>query len=178
MARVHAADRWVVEFDGPPLELMTDGRSRFDQRLAALGPDVLEEEFDRERFIGRVREDDPSRPVGDALLDQRNVAGIGNIWKAEGCSEARVDPWRPVAVRSDERLVAIVAAVRSRMLRSASERTTASSPAYTAAPAGRVCAAAPRSPGAGRATPTARRTGVRDAKRKPRTAAARRSQGG
>ena len=36
----------VVEFDGPMLELMTEGGARFDQRLAALGPDVLAERFD------------------------------------------------------------------------------------------------------------------------------------
>src|SRR3954467_8791161 len=36
----------VVQFDGPVLELMTDGRTRFDQRLAGLGPDILAEEFD------------------------------------------------------------------------------------------------------------------------------------
>ena len=73
---------------------MTEGRVRFDQRLAGLGPDVLAAEFDSERFIARLRADDPTRPFGDALLDQRNVAGIGNIWKAEGCWEA---PGRPVA---------------------------------------------------------------------------------
>ena len=75
----------IVEFDGPRLELLTEGRTRFDQRLAALGPDVLAPAFDMPRFLARVRADDPTRPIGDALLDQRNVAGIGNIWRAEGC---------------------------------------------------------------------------------------------
>jgi endonuclease VIII len=111
----------VVEFDGPLLELMTEGRTRFDQRLAALGPDVLAEEFDGRRFLALLRADDLTRPVGDALLDQRNLAGIGNIWKAEGCWEAAIDPWRRVADVSDEEALAIVAAVRPRMLLSASE---------------------------------------------------------
>ena len=53
----------------------------------------------RERFLGRLRSDDQTRPLGDALLDQRNVAGIGNIWKAEGCWEAGVDPWRALRER-------------------------------------------------------------------------------
>ncbi len=90
----------VVEFDGPLLELMTEGRTRFDQRLAALGPDVLATEFDAERFVRAIRSDDQTRTIGDALLDQRNVAGIGNIWKAEGCWEAAVDPWRRLATVS------------------------------------------------------------------------------
>jgi endonuclease-8 len=111
----------VVEFDGPLLELLTDARVRFDQRLSALGPDVLAEEFDSERFLRRLRADDPTRAIGDALLDQRNVAGIGNIWKAEGCWEAGVDPWRAVAEVSDADAIGIIDAMRPRMLRSAQE---------------------------------------------------------
>jgi endonuclease-8 len=106
----------VVEFDGPVLELMTEGRSRFAQHLAGLGPDVLSEHFDRPRFLMRLREDDQTRPIGDALLDQRNLAGIGNIWKSEGCWEAGVDPWRPVGSLSEEEALAIVDGVRPRML--------------------------------------------------------------
>ncbi len=109
----------VVQFDGPLLELLTEGRARLDQRLAALGPDVLAERFDHDRFLRRLRDDDPTRGIGDALLDQRNVAGIGNIWKAEGCWEAAVDPWRRVAEVSDDEVRAIVAGVRPRMLASA-----------------------------------------------------------
>ncbi len=111
----------VVEFDGPLLELITEGRRRFDQRLAALGPDVLAVEFDRELFLRRLRADDPTRPFGDALLDQRNVAGIGNIWKAEGCWEAAIDPWRAVGAVSDSEAVAVIEGIRPRMARSASE---------------------------------------------------------
>jgi endonuclease-8 len=116
---LRSAGHEVVEFDGPVLELMTEGRSRFDQRLAALGPDVLAVEFNSERFLARLRSDDQTRTLGDAILDQRNVAGIGNIWKAEGCWEAAVDPWRPVGGVSDAEAVAIIEAVRPRMRRSA-----------------------------------------------------------
>jgi endonuclease-8 len=108
----------VVEFDGPVLELMTEGRVRFDQHLAALGPDVLADELDTERFISRLRGDDQTRPIGDALIDQRNLAGIGNIWKSEGCWEARIDPSRVLSRISNDEAIAIVTAVRPRMLRS------------------------------------------------------------
>ncbi|HET7051258.1 MAG TPA: DNA-formamidopyrimidine glycosylase family protein [Solirubrobacteraceae bacterium] len=111
----------VIEFDGPLLELITAGRVRFDQRLAALGPDVLAEAFDTASFLGRLRSDDQTRTIGDALLDQRNVAGIGNIWKAEGCWEAAVDPWRRVSEMSDAEAVAIIKAMRPRMTVSAQE---------------------------------------------------------
>jgi endonuclease-8 len=112
------AGEHVVEFDGPVLELLTEGRVRFDQRLAALGPDVLADEFEAERFIRRLRSDDQTRSIGEALLDQRNLAGIGNIWKSEGCWEARIDPWRALGRTSDQEALAIVSGVRPRMLRS------------------------------------------------------------
>jgi endonuclease-8 len=109
----------VVQFDGPVLELLTEGRARSDQRLAALGPDVLGGSFDFDRFLARLRADDPTRGIGDALLDQRNVAGIGNIWKAEGCWEAAIDPWRAVGDVTDAEARSIIELVRPRMLESA-----------------------------------------------------------
>jgi endonuclease-8 len=109
----------VVQFDGSTLELMTEGRCRIDQRLAGLGPDVLAERFDADTFLRRLRQDDPTRPIGDALLDQRNLAGIGNMWKAESCWEAELDPWRSSAEVSDEQAVRAVELVRPRMQRSA-----------------------------------------------------------
>jgi endonuclease VIII len=112
---MRCGDHRVVEFDGPLLELITSGRSRLDQRLAALGPDILADQFDSDRFLRRLREDDPTRFIGDALLDQRNVAGIGNIWKAEGCWEAGIDPWRRVAEVTDEEALAVIAGARPRM---------------------------------------------------------------
>jgi endonuclease-8 len=114
-------DRWVAELDGPTLELITEGRRRFDQRLAGLGPDVLAPEFDSDRFLARLRADDPTRALGDALLDQRNVAGIGNIWKAEGCWEAAIDPWRAISGVSDDEALRVIRAVRPRMQRSAED---------------------------------------------------------
>jgi endonuclease-8 len=111
--------RQVVQVKGPVLELMTDSRTRLDQRIAGLGPDILAPEFDYERFLRRLREDDPTRPIGDAVLQQRTVAGIGNLWKVEACFEAEIDPWRPTGSVSDEEAVAIVDAARPRMQQSA-----------------------------------------------------------
>ncbi|MDQ4041092.1 MAG: hypothetical protein M3141_05015 [Actinomycetota bacterium] len=110
----------VVQFDGPVLELLTESRTRFDRRLAALGPDVVADEFSVEVFLRRLREDDPTRGFGDALLDQRTVAGIGNLWKSEACWDAGVDPWRAVGAVSDAEAVAVIEAARPRMRESAS----------------------------------------------------------
>lgn len=114
-----AQDREAVQFDGPVLELMTEARSRFDRRIAGLGPDVCAEDFDEDRFLRRLREEDPTRPIGDVLLQQQVVAGIGNVWKAEGCHAARVDPWRPMAGVTDEEALEIVRLLRPPMRRSA-----------------------------------------------------------
>ena len=116
---IEAGPDVVVQFDGPVLELVRDSRTSFDQALAGLGQDVLGAEFDESRFLGRLREDDPTRPIGDALLDQRTLAGIGNIWKAESCFAARLDPWRPVARCADHEVLAAVRFARERMGQSA-----------------------------------------------------------
>jgi endonuclease-8 len=116
---IRRGDRMVVQFDGPVLELMTDGRTRFDQRIAGLGPDIVAEAFDEARVLRRLREDDPTRPIGDALLDQKTVAGIGNLWKIEGCWLAGIDPWRPAGMVGDDEVLAILRAVRPRMQQSA-----------------------------------------------------------
>lgn len=119
---VLAGGGWeAVQYGGPVLELMSDARARTDPRLAGLGPDVIGESFDEQRFLRRLREDDPTRPIGDALLDQRTVAGIGNMWKAEACWAAALDPWRQTAQVSDEQALAAVAFAREEMTRSVRE---------------------------------------------------------
>jgi endonuclease-8 len=112
---LRTADHEVVQFDGPELELMTDSRTRFDRRLALLGADVLAPELDERAFLRRLREDDQRRGLGDALLDQRNLAGVGNVWKSEACFAARVDPWRPLAEVSDEEALAVLRLAREGM---------------------------------------------------------------
>ena len=112
---IRTAAHEVVEFDGPVLELMTESRTRFDRRLAMLGPDVLSENFDESRFLARLRQDDATRGIGDALLDQRNLAGIGNVWKSEGCFLAGVDPWRRGEGVSEAEVLDVVRGIRPLM---------------------------------------------------------------
>jgi len=119
--RLRHGDREVVQFNGPVLELMTDSRVRLDRRIAGLGPDILAPELDEARFLRRLREDDPTRPIGDALLDQRTIAGIGNLWKVEGCFAAGLDPWRRTGDVSDEEALAVVHEARPRMRASATD---------------------------------------------------------
>jgi endonuclease-8 len=136
---VMRCDGWeVVEFDGPVLELLSDARARSHPQLAALGPDVLGERFDADAFLRRLRADDQTRPVGDALIDQQTVAGIGNLWKAESCFALGVSPWRTLAEVRDEEALALVGFARERMRR-AVESGHASRPREVYRRAGRPC---------------------------------------
>jgi len=99
---VHEAVLW----NGPILELRTPER---------LGPDILAEPPAYEEMLERLRSVLPTREVGDALLDQRVVAGIGNVWKAESLWEERVSPWRPLVEVADEELLAVLAAAHRLM---------------------------------------------------------------
>src|SRR5213596_1439753 len=72
--------------------------------MRRLGPDILAEPPDLERMVENLRREHPSREVGDALLDQRLVAGIGNLWKAESLWRARISPWRRVGDLTDKEL--------------------------------------------------------------------------
>jgi endonuclease-8 len=104
----------AVQFGGPTLRLIPAARLRRDPQLARLGPDILAPELDLAAVSAGLRAD-PARTVGDALLDQALVAGIGNIFKSEACFAARVDPWRPVADLSDEELGRVLLAARELM---------------------------------------------------------------
>jgi endonuclease-8 len=96
---LRGAEHEAVLWNGPVLELGTEARTR-----RRLGPDILEEPPDYDAMLARLRAAQPDREVGDALLDQRLLAGIGNLWKAEALWEARVSPWRPLADVKDEEL--------------------------------------------------------------------------
>ena len=78
------------------------------RRVSALGPDILASELDGEAIIGNLRRADQRRPVGEALLDQRTVAGIGNIWRSEALWHACVSPWLSLADLDDAELHEVV----------------------------------------------------------------------
>jgi endonuclease-8 len=104
-----------VQFCGPTLRLLSASRLRRDPQLARLGPDILAADFDPAAVVAATRAS-PDRGLGDALLDQTLVAGIGNIFKSEACFAARVDPWRALGDLRDEELTAVLLAGREQML--------------------------------------------------------------
>jgi endonuclease-8 len=86
-----------VQWNGPVLELHA-------RAIARLGPDILERPPRIDEMLARLRRDDRNRAVGDAILDQRLVSGIGNKWKAEALWAAELSPWRPLGETGDDEL--------------------------------------------------------------------------
>jgi endonuclease-8 len=68
--------------------------------IGHLGPDLLGPDWNSAEAVRRLRSE-PDRPVGEALLDQRNLAGIGNIYKAEVLFLRGISPWRQVGEIDD-----------------------------------------------------------------------------
>ncbi len=104
----------AVQFGGPTLRVLSSAQLRRDPMLARLGPDILAPDFDLAAATGGLRAS-PDRELGDALLDQRVVAGIGNIFKSEACFAARTDPWRQIGELSDDELRAVLDSARRLM---------------------------------------------------------------
>jgi formamidopyrimidine-DNA glycosylase len=71
-------------------------RTRDEHRVTGhLGPDLLGPDWDADEAVSRLRRD-PGRPVAEALLDQKNLAGIGNLYKSEVLFLSGVSPFRPI----------------------------------------------------------------------------------
>jgi endonuclease VIII len=101
----------AVLWNGPVLELVTTCN------LVGLGPDILAEEPDYDAMAARLRADRGT--IGEALLNQRLVAGIGNIWRSEALWEVRVSPWKPLDEVSDTELRETLVAAHELMAASA-----------------------------------------------------------
>lgn len=106
----------AVQFGGPTLRVLRASRLPLDPQLARLGPDILAPDLDLDAVLAAFRATDQSRTLGDALLDQRLTAGIGNIFKSEACFAAKIDPWHPLADVTDPDLRLVLEAARTQML--------------------------------------------------------------
>jgi endonuclease-8 len=104
-------DGWTaVCFSAPTVRLAASAP------LDHLGPDLCDPGADLGEGVRRLHALDPHTELGDALLDQRVVAGVGNVFKSEVCFACRVHPCSPVGALDDDALVALLATA-SRQLR-------------------------------------------------------------
>lgn len=107
-------DRVAVGYRLPVVDLVPTDRE--GDLVGHLGPDLLGPDWDDAEALRRLRQQ-PEREVGDALRDQRNLAGIGNIYACESLFLAGVDPFRPVGEVTN--LAEVVGHARRLLLRNA-----------------------------------------------------------
>jgi len=110
--------RWeAIEWNGPVLAIDAGGRRR-------VGPDVIGAAIGPGDLARALRRADPGRLLGDVLLDQRVIAGVGNMWAAEALWQACLSPWLPAGGASDDELDHLLGWLRTAMQRSVSGTRT------------------------------------------------------
>ena len=113
----------AVCFDCPTVELFEQRAEHLHPALGRLGPDLLAPDFDAAEAHNRLR--DPSRAgisVAEALLDQRALAGIGNVYKSEILWIDRVSPFTLVGAVDDATLDRLVTTARRLLVANADRR--------------------------------------------------------
>jgi len=93
-------------FNAPTMELRTARELAADPQLAALGPDAISDAFDADEAVRRLQAR-AGLAIGVALLDQRALAGVGNVFKSELLFICRISPFRTVAELDDAQLRAL-----------------------------------------------------------------------
>ena len=91
VAVLETASTIAVCFKAPTVELIETRALPLHPVLSRLGPDLLDDDFDMADALARLGSS--RKPIGEALLDQRLVAGIGNVYRSELLALARVFPF-------------------------------------------------------------------------------------
>ena len=126
---LEAADRVAVCFSAPVVELLTEASLARHPALSQLGPDVLvPASLDPAVVVARARARTTWSPTaGELLLDQRVVAGIGNIFRCESLFICGVAPRRPSAALDDDTVMSLVTTASTLMQASATSATASRS---------------------------------------------------
>ncbi len=129
----------AVCFDAPVVELFEARAEGLHPSLSRLGPDLLNPDFDTTEAHRRLRAPERrSMTISAALLDQRALAGIGNIWRNETLFAEGVDPFRTVAEIDDPTLDRLIETAR-RLLTASVKGAAGRVPMRVYRKAGRPC---------------------------------------
>jgi endonuclease-8 len=109
---VTTAEFEAVGFNVPVAEFLAARDLQHHAELRRLGPDLLADDFDAADALRRLRERH-AVTIADALLTQRVVAGIGNVYKSEVLFACRIHPFTAVDALTDERLEALIGTART-----------------------------------------------------------------
>ncbi len=116
MRIVIGTDDWVaVGFNVPVAEFHDDRGMQRQQDLRKIGPDVAAESFDEEEGMRRIRERADTE-IANVLLNQRVIAGLGNVFKSEVLFVCGVNPFATVARLDEATIAAIVRTSRKLVL--------------------------------------------------------------
>jgi endonuclease-8 len=118
----------AIGFNVPIAELLSSRDLSRHEELQALGPDLLAPSFNRDEAAGRMRRQ-RREPVARVLLNQRVVAGIGNVFKSEILFMAGIEPFTPVGDLSDDQLARIIDEARALVTANVLDRSRTLSPA-------------------------------------------------
>jgi endonuclease VIII len=121
---VATADFEAVGFNVPVAEFLEEPALARQDDLRLMGPDLLAATFDASEALRRIRAR-PELSIADALLNQRLVAGAGNVYKSEVLFLCGVNPFAPVAAVSDDALLAILATARKHLQANVIDATAA-----------------------------------------------------
>lgn len=135
---VTCGDRVAVCFNAPIVELLVPGGESRHPSLSALGPDILVAPLDLVEIRRRARSRPPATAVGELLLDQRVVAGVGNIWRCESLFLEGLSPWAPVSSLTADQLDALVSTA-GRIMAQSLGPFTGRPPRWVYGRAGRPC---------------------------------------
>jgi len=119
---VATADFIAVGFNVPDAEFESASDVGRRDAIARLGPDLLAPDFDAAEAIRRLRER-AGMAIAEALLDQRALAGIGNVFKSEVLFEGGVHPETPVDAVPEERLAGLVDIARRQLAANVGDAT-------------------------------------------------------
>jgi len=124
---LEVADALAVCFAAPTVRLLSTNAAASDPYLNGLGPDLIPEQFDLEKAVGGLRALG-ELSLGEALMTQTALSGIGNIYKSETLFVCRSNPFERVSEFDRETLVRVVLTARELLqknaLPGARERTT------------------------------------------------------
>jgi endonuclease-8 len=121
---IATAEFEAVGFNVPVAEFLDPRAMARQDDLRSMGPDLLADRFDAQESLRRFRER-PEVSIADALLDQRLVAGAGNVYKSEVLFLCGVNPFARVAAVNDERLLALLATARKHLQANVIDATAA-----------------------------------------------------
>jgi endonuclease VIII len=111
---IENAEYVAVGFNVPVAQLHTPDSLRRDHRIPAPKADLLSPDFDPQTAAARILSE-PDGELGDVLLRQRLLAGIGNVFKSEVCFVTGLNPFRKVGTLSEAEVREVIAVARKQL---------------------------------------------------------------